>query len=303
MKRVTLESRRERHEKRKTAQRKWRQNVNEHPIPDIQVELLAIYQRLTGDTSVTRAEYGQSRDILHTDDLALIWSSPTTDTIRYGPLEKPWPVSNKSLWPLNEQRTYQVPVLPKDVWECICRLLKPKYLLRLSLVSRKLREIVCNPLAVWWTSRRLALLERHPSLTLPDEMWKWYGRWKALACGSVRASPADYEAFLIMCLPPGIAIDRTAPPPDVASVQNTAKTRTGKFRVFTKCIAYVYARGSWLSIFRTKAPVKYMFFWGAWWGKKIHSSINWKWYAKRLLGDEELESYLKNWVMYNETSE
>lgn len=293
----------------KEVRQEWLDMIEEHPIPDIQVELLAMYQKLTGDAKIKRAKYNDDHDdvILETEDgkTILVWQSPASSTVRYGPHSKPWPVSDESLWPLSGERTYQVPHLSRDIWECICRFSDPETLLALSLVSKSVRTVVCKPRASWWETRRAALTRDYPGLVLPDALWKWYGRWEALANGSVNPTYNDYSNFCVLSLPPGVMSYTKANgeiEPSLAFYSGVVKNRAGNSRIFKRVMGHARVHNSpvYLCILQTAAPRRLIMCWGSTWCTKLWKDVNWQFYTKRLLHDRPLESYLKKWQKYKE---
>ena len=310
MKKGVFKKQKKRVQKDREVRQEWLDKLVEHPVPDIQVELFAMYQKLTGDGKIKRAKYNDNNDdiILETEDgkNILVWQSPVSQTVRYGPHSKPWPVSDESLWPLSGERTYQVPHLSRDIWECICRFSDPETLLALSLVSKSVRAVVCKPRASWWETRRAALVRDYPGLVLPDALWKWYGRWEALANGSVNPTYNDYSNFCVLSLPPGVMSytreNGDIREPSLAYYSGAVKNRAGNCRTFKRVMGHARVRDSpvHLCILQTVAPCRLLMCWGSTWCTKLWKNVNWQFYTKRLLHDRPLESYLKKWQKYKE---
>jgi hypothetical protein len=308
MKRVVFEKQKKRRQKDQKATRKWVDKLVEHPIPDIQVELLAMYHKQSGDTSVKRARYNDDNSdvILETEDgqTLLVWHSPVTSTVRYGPLAKPWPVADKSLWPLNDKRTHQIPSLSKDVWACICNFSTPDTLLRLSLVCKRMHALVCDPNAAWWATRRAALERDYPALVLPKKLWEWYGRWETLAYGSADPTYDDYSNFCVLTLPPGTRgftkQGGDICEPSLAYYSGRVTNRNNNMRTFKRSMGHVLIglTSEFVCILQTVAPCRLIMCWGPSWCKSPWVEINWRHYARPLLHDEPIESYLKRWNNY-----
>ena len=303
MKRAVLEKEREEADKRKTCTWIWANALTKHPIPDIEVELLAMYTKLIGDQSVKRAKWDK-RLMLMTPggDDVLVWKSPTSGSFRFGPEAQLWPVDDKSLWPLNHERTYQPPQLPRDVWQCICNFLTPRVLLRLREVSTKLREIVCNEKASWWTTRRAHLLQRYPGLSLPVKMWLFYARWERLS--THKATYTDFSNFCVLTLPPFTRVftkdGGDARHPVLEYYQGRARNRNGKIRELTRVVghAYIGVESHFICLLQTKSPPCYVLFWGNVSSASAWKSISWDHYAKCLLDDRKVKSYLRHWDQY-----
>lgn len=303
MKRAVLEKEREEADKRKTDTRKWIQKLTNHPIPDIEVELLAMYTKLTGDKGVKRAKWDKKIMLTTPEgDNVLVWKSPMSKSVRYGPEAQLWPVGDTSLWPRSHERTYQPPQLPRDVWQCICNFLTPRNLLVLREVSKKLYDIVCNEKASWWTTRRAQLLERYPGLDLPVKMWLFYARWETL--NTCKATYTDFSNFCVLTLPPFTQVFTRAGgdirEPSLGYYQNRAKNRNGKYRVFTRVAghAYIGVDSYFICILQTKSPTRYILFWGSCYSTSGWGEISWNDYAKPLLDDKKVVSYSEHWVFY-----
>lgn len=305
MKRAALEEQRTQAYEYQTHTRQWLLKLTKHPIPDIEVELLAMYHKLSGDMSCKKAKWDKRKMLLTPGgDDVLVWASPTSGRIRYGPEANFWPVRDDSLWPLNHERTYQPPQLPRDVWQCICNFLTPRALLVLREVSTKLRDIVCNEKASWWTTRRAQLLQRHPGLDLPTKMWLFYARWETL--DTRRATYTDFSNFCVLTLPPFTQAFTKAGgdirEPSLAFYRNRATNRNGKHRVFTRVVghAYIGVMSHFICLLETKSPTRYVLFWGNRWSASAWQGISWDHYAKYLLYDREVVSYLQHWECYKD---
>jgi hypothetical protein len=308
MKRAAFEKQRKRAQKDNRAVAEWMKKLYEHPIPDIQVELSAMYHKQSGDTNIKKIKCNEDDCdiILETEDekTVLVWRSPVTRAIRYGPQAKPWPVADKSLWPLSGKRTYQPPHIAKDIWEYICRFSDPSTLLALSLVSKRVRAVVCNPRASWWETRRAALKRDYPGLVLPDKLWELYGRWGALAYDDLTPMYDDYSNFCVLTLPPG-TVGFTKEGGDIREPSLTyyslrVKNRAGGGRTFKRLMGHVRIGGTseFICILQTVAPCRFIICWGSSWCKSPWTQIEWRHYTRALLHDKPIESYLKRWDNY-----
>lgn len=302
MKRAALEEERAEADKRKSNTRKWMQKLTNHPIPDIEIELLAMYTKLTGDTNIKKAKWNKNMLMTPEGDNVLVWKSPMSESVRYGSDAQLWPVHDYSLWPLSHERTYQPPQLPRDVWQCICTFLTPRNLLVLRKVNKKLYDIVCNEKASWWTTRRAQLIQRYPGLDLPVKMWLFYARWERL--DTRRATYTDFSNFCVLTLPPFTQAFTRAEgdkrEPSLAYYQNRAKNRNGNYREFTRVAghAYIGVMSHFICLLQTKSSPCYVLFWGNLSSASAWKEISWDYYAKYLLDDRKIVSYLEHWDCY-----
>jgi hypothetical protein len=206
MKRRELEDRKRERKAMADAARTWKNTVLLHPVPAIQEELLAAYNGFSHHRRVKQARFNvQDFELVANDaDQVLVWQSPTSELMRYGPHALTWPVCDEHVWPLTDKTVRVNPDLSKDLWSVIFRFCTPRALLALRLVNTKFRALVCDPGAEWWTRRRDALLAQCPDMILPQALWMWYARWEAVEAGKA-VHRSDYRRWLRMSLPPGIS--------------------------------------------------------------------------------------------------
>lgn len=276
----------------------WVDELLEHPIPDIQQELLIVYNNLTKNC-IKKARCNPDEDIfLETDDKVLVWMSPTSRFIRYGAHADVWPVNDETLWPLSGVRAFAIPQMPKDVWEVICSHCNVETLLNISLLSKKHYHIVCNEHAEWWTRRRKALLEQHPGIELPTKMWLFYMRWDDLANGNVKPTYNDITLYLAFCVPDGVEVNLNQPEPLIYRYEGLCCNRLGNPYRLKQIVGHVFIPKSsmYLTMIQTYAPTRFIVFWGTEnCSEKPRNSPLWKYQKKQLFTDQHLTSALLEW--------
>lgn len=118
---------------------KWNWFIHKYS-KDAPAELMAVYERLTGENIGTMI---MSKECLHNadEDTLYIYNHPENGQLVYGPDMIPYPFEDKSLWPWTVSQK-AIPTLPIDLFRLFVSYMAPRDRLAFGMTCRRAREII-----------------------------------------------------------------------------------------------------------------------------------------------------------------